>query len=233
MGVPFRKRAGEVRLGDAVLGEWIGAPPAHPKTAIQHRAAKRLAEMAKIASWRSQHGIISDLVGWGSVAADALYHLDGIERWRRDRDGILRQLPPGAALPDAVIDEILSEISAPDRLMPGVEAGRLVGLVKIEHVDIERDGRLISTLTPRDETRLERIHRCNIRQRENTRYRVAKHRKNKKNQSPNGVTLETCNIANTCNAPNRKGSVTRGLATLRPGTDAARIVAAIQGGATT
>ncbi|WP_156034287.1 hypothetical protein [Bosea sp. 117] len=231
MGVPFAKRAGEVRLGGALLGEWIGASPQHPKSRLQHRAAKRLAELARLASWRARYGVLSDPVGWARVGADALHHLDGIERWRRDASGVRRQLPPGALISDADLADILAEPAMTDRLISAIEAGRLAELVGIEAAEMAADGSLITTLTPRDESRAERLDRCNMRRREKTRLRVAKHRESKQMQRSNSVTLAACNIATECNAPKNNGSVTRKAATLRPDTDVDRVIAALRGGA--
>jgi hypothetical protein len=87
-------RALERKIGGATAGYVVEPVRTVRLAPIQGRAAKRLAELAALASWRARWGVVSDPKGWALVAADALRVLEGVAKWSCDRQGIESQLPP-------------------------------------------------------------------------------------------------------------------------------------------
>jgi hypothetical protein len=153
-GVPahaHKFRTGKNGMTGAVFA-FIVAPPKRVRASrlngVQARAAKRLSELARLASWRARYRVLSELRGWALVAADALAELEGTGEWRHDHDGVAAQLPPGTVDADAIAAALVAP-RRPERVMSNREAGRLVELVKLEADDADI-GKPFATLTPRD-----------------------------------------------------------------------------------
>ncbi len=166
-GVPahaHKFRTGKNGMTGAVFA-FIVAPPKRVRASrlngVQARAAKRLSELARLASWRARYRVMSELRGWALVAADALAELEGTGEWRHDHDGVAAQLPPGTVDADAIAAALVAP-RRPERVMSNREAGRLVELVKLE-VDDADMGKPFATLTARDiddaELAARRLHR--------------------------------------------------------------------------
>ena len=168
-------RGWHVRLkaGGPIVGARVPVARRLRLGAIQARAARRLTEMAHLASWRARWGVISDLPGWAAVAADALSALQGVGRWRCDAEGLRAQMPPGGDDTDAVA-AALAAPHRPGRLLSGREAGRLVELVRLEADDGELPP--ISTMTARDMDDAELAARRLQRRREGARERKRRER---------------------------------------------------------
>jgi hypothetical protein len=150
--LPARHAGWAVRLapGGVVLG--VRVPPTRPGRplgTLQGRAARRLSELAALASWRAQCGVLSDPTGWAAVAADCLAELQGVGAWRCDAAGIAAQLPPGTEDAAAAVAAALAAPHRPGRLLSGRDAGRLVDLVALEADDASM-GKPISTMVARD-----------------------------------------------------------------------------------
>ena len=149
--LPARHGGWSVRLapGGVVLG--VRVPPTRPGRplgTLQGRAARRLSELAALASWRARRGVVSDRAGWALVASDALAELHGVGEWRHDHEGVCAQMPPGGGDADAIV-AALDAPRRPGRLMSGREAGHLVELVRLE-ADDEDMAAAITTMVPRD-----------------------------------------------------------------------------------
>jgi hypothetical protein len=173
-----------VMIGNAVIGHLVTPTRSSRLRPVQARAAVRLTELARLASWRGRFGVLSDTGGWATVAADCLAELHGTGEWRCDEAGIVAQLPPGTGDADAIA-AALTAPRRPGRLFSNREAGRLVELVRLEADDPDLCGP-ITTLTARDIDDAELAQRRLTRRREGARER--KRRARAKCVTPKNVT---------------------------------------------
>lgn len=193
-----------------------------PWSREEMRAAQRLKELGNIFSvlrgLRAASEVdIGDLL---RVAANCLFALEG-NGWLTPSPTCLRgQVPPGLHASDVEIAAALAHRNS-GRLMPARRAGELIGFSPQEHQACRKAGVVVRTFAP-VETAGERADRI----REQTRKRVARHRRTKAKQSSNSVT--TCNVAGYV-TPYPTDRQRYNAATLK--TTAERIVSAVEGGA--
>jgi hypothetical protein len=207
----------------------------HPKTYALHRghrrrklarnegiALQRLRDLAALASWRERHGILcNNPMRWCRVQADTISALCSLPNRRLDEASVTAGLsaPDREAIdPDDLEDlfDLHHDRQIREPVMPARRAGYLVGLTKVELIDIQSEGYVISQLYAFDETDGEHAARRAARRREKTRKRVAECRARKR----------AANVAATCNATIEDiGSVTSPATSQRE-----RIIAAIAAG---
>ena len=232
----LRQRSSAVLVGKALIG-FRDKHHRQKLTNLEGRAAKRLTEMGELAHWRHSHGVLlSDPAGWIEVLVEALFALSDVKCGPPTLATVIVRVSPldREHITDAMVLSIIQASGRPSRLMSNQEAGRLSEFVEAERADLQAAGLNLSTLDPQDEEEHARAMRRALRAREKTRIRTAKYRANKRLKQTNSVTRATCNIAADGDGPNiHTGSVAAKRTIIRPGSQAARIVASVNAGAMT
>lgn len=147
-------------VGAAVLGYHADQPGRRkraPLTRDEARALCRLAEMRRLAQWRTRHGVLLiDRGRWLAVAADALNTLAATRPAKApDACKLTALFPPLDAEIDGPptpyeIAGALAEAKPGLVLLSNSDAGRAAELCAIEADELAAEGRALGTLSPRD-----------------------------------------------------------------------------------